>query len=494
MTSTLSARNLRFRNLAGNELLDVLIVGGGMSGAPLYHELCGRGYRVGLIDKGDFSSGTSQASGMLVWGGLLYLKNFDLPTVFKLCKARRDLLKGFPDEISVLDLRYLMSPACRRNPVTMWLFLHLYWLMGGCELRRPAMMKSPPLHEYPALGYQEAMLRESDSRFVIDRIRAFDSEYGIPLNHCRLVAADYDNERRCWRVDLRDELTGDEHSTSARTIVNGAGVWTEEVNRLLGVESPYKHVFSKGVYLTFPKIAGQTEADVYPMDDRDDVMTHVPWGPVMMWGPTETTVRELEDGLAPNRDDLRFLLAHANKSLPRKVGAEDVVSVRCGIRPLVVPRNYSRDVYPLDLSRRHQVVEHDGGRSISLYGGKLTSSLKVADHVADLIGERMAPCFPRAVACCPPPERIAHTELGHEFVTAEWARDHEFCMTLDDYLRRRTSIAQWTPRMGLGRNGCGREFLLNLAENFTDGPADATAMVEAYERQVRETYDPLLAI
>jgi hypothetical protein len=67
-------------------------------------------------------------------------------------------------------------------------------------------------------------------------------------------------------------------------------------------------------------------------------------------------------------------------------------------------------------------------------------------------------------------------------------------MTLDDYLRRRTSIAQWTPRMGLGRNGCGREFLLNLAENFTDGPADATAMVEAYERQVRETYDPLLAI
>jgi glycine/D-amino acid oxidase-like deaminating enzyme len=68
MKTTLRARDLRFRNLAGNDPLDVLIVGGGMTGAPLYHELCGRGYRVALIDKGDFSSGTSQASGMLVWG------------------------------------------------------------------------------------------------------------------------------------------------------------------------------------------------------------------------------------------------------------------------------------------------------------------------------------------------------------------------------------------------------------------------------------------
>jgi glycerol-3-phosphate dehydrogenase len=78
MKSTLSARNPCFRNLAGNDPLDVLIVGGGMSGAPLYHELCGRGYRVGLIDKGDFSSGTSQASGMLVWGGR-YPEGMEVP-------------------------------------------------------------------------------------------------------------------------------------------------------------------------------------------------------------------------------------------------------------------------------------------------------------------------------------------------------------------------------------------------------------------------------
>jgi len=92
------------------------------------------------------------------------------------------------------------------------------------------------------------------------------------------------------------------------------------------------------------------------------------------------------------------------------------------------------------------------------------------------------------------PRMTRHTELQHDFVTAEWARDHEFCMTLDDYLRRRTTIAQWTPRMGLGRDGAGRNSLLKLAEAFTPGAAEAAAMVNAYEQQVRTIYDPLLAV
>ena len=96
------------------------------------------------------------------------------------------------------------------------------------------------------------MLRGSDSRFVIDRIRAFDSEHCLPLNYCRLVEAGFDRQQKLWKVVLRDERTGIEHSASARTLINGAGVWTDEVNRLLALESPFKHVFSKGVYITFP--------------------------------------------------------------------------------------------------------------------------------------------------------------------------------------------------------------------------------------------------
>ena len=356
------------------------------------------------------------------------------------------------------------------------------------------MGKSSPPQEHLALGYQEGMLRVSDSRFVIDRIRAFDAEHCIPANYCRLVAAEFDSAQHCWRAILRDELTGEEHSTKAKVIVNGAGIWTDEVNRLLGVESPYKHVFSKGVYVSFPRDAQQSDAHVYPMQSEDDVLTYVPWGPVMMWGPTETTVRDLESGLAPNRDDIRFLLTSANQSLPRKVGPEDVVSMRCGIRPLAVPRNDARDVYPLELSRRHRVVANQERQTIALYGGKLTSSLQVANRVAKALERWISPRFPLPSADAAFPERLRHAELGYDFVTAEWARDHEFCVTLEDYLRRRTNIAQWKPRMGLGNEDSERERLRNLAAAFTPGPVEADAMAAAYEQQVRTTYDPLLAV
>jgi len=486
----LKSRDARFRNLSDGDPLDVLIVGGGMTGAPIYHELCRRGYRAALIDQGDFSSGTSQASGMLVWGGLLYLRNLDFPTVLKLCKARKALLKEFPDEVAVLDLQYRASSAGRMSPATVWLILHLYWLLGACALKRPTIAT----RERPDPGYQEAMLRTSDSRFVIDRIRAFDSEHCLPLNYCRLVEAGFDRQQELWKVVLRDERTGTEHSASARTLINGAGVWTDEVNRLLALESPFKHVFSKGVYLTFPGGSRQSAAHVYPMHGENDVLTHVPWGPVMMWGPTETKILDLESGLAPNRDDIRFLLENASRSLPRKPGAEEVVSVRCGIRPLAVPRKYARDSYPLDLSRRHRVVVHGESRALSIYGGKLTSSIMMAGHVAKLIGRWVSPRLARPQADRTAPEVTRHPRLQHDFVTPEWARDHEFCLTLEDYFRRRTTIAQWTPRMGLDRNDAGLPALEHAACAFANSPAEATAMVHAYQRQVRTVYDPLLAL
>jgi glycerol-3-phosphate dehydrogenase len=489
MKSPHRARELRLQDLTESGPLDVLVVGGGMTGAPLYHELCARGYRVALIDKGDFSSGTSQASGMLIWGGLLYLKNLDFRTVLQLCKARRELLRMFPNEISVVEMQYLAARA-RLGPALVWLVLQLYWLLGGCALRRPAALAG----EEASFVYQEAMLRQSDSRFVIDWIRAFDSEHCLPLNYCRLVAAEFDPQVGLWRVVLRDEVGGTQHEVKTRTLVNAAGIWTDGLNALLGLDSPFKHVFSKGVYLAFPRDGRQCAARIYPMGNQDDVLTQVPWGPVVMWGPTETGVRDPEAALAPDRDDLRFLLSHANQVLAAKVGAEDVVSIRCGVRALAVGRNYSKDVYPLELSRRHRVVVHRENRALSLYGGKITSSVLVARQAAGLLGSWVSPRHGRRAPSMEVPEMACHPGLRHDFVTAKWARDREFCLTLEDYLRRRTTIAQWTPRMGLERDGSGRIGLLQLAATFAHDPRKARAVVNAYEQQVRSTYDPLLAV
>lgn len=484
----METRANRFRDLTNGGPLDALVVGGGITGAPIYQTLARRGYRVALIDKGDFASGTSQASGMLIWGGLLYLRNLEISTVIKLCKARKNLLERFSRDAFPLDLHFLTRGEGGIRTAMVWLGLQLYWLLGGCELRRPWIRKSP---QGFAHIYQEGMLAASDSRFVVERVAGLESEHCIPLNHCRLMSAAHDASDGLWRVDLRDEISGSEFHVLAKTLVNAAGVWADGLNRIAGLESPCKHVLSKGVYLAFPR-DGEMEARVYPVRGRRDVITHVPWGPVMMWGPTETAIRDLESGFVADRGDVRFLLDNARRCLPGRPGAEDVVSVRSGIRPLAVPRNFDRDVYPLDLSRRHQVVVHKDKSALSLYGGKLTSSMEVAEQAADLLKRWISPRHqtpaPRDLAV----ETRVHEALGHAFVTPEWARDHEFCVTLEDYLRRRTNIAQWTPRMGLGRDGERRADLLKLAETFTEVPGAAVAMVDAYESTVKAVYDPLL--
>lgn len=480
-------RTRRFRNLADGGDLDALIVGGGITGAPLYQILCRRGYRVGVIDRGDFASGTSQASGMLVWGGLLYLRNLEFSTVIKLCKSRARLLAGFPKDAAPLDFHYLAGDPGMVRSAAVRAALQLYWLLGGCGMRRPGFRETPWGNAHV---YQEGMLTASDSRFVVERIAGHDSEHNIPLNHCRLENARFDRSAAGWKVGLRDQLSGKEIHVRTRTLVNTAGVWADEVNRIAGLDSPFKHVFSKGVYLTFPR-EGENEARVHPMRGCDDVLTHVPWGPVMMWGPTETSIRHLELGLAPDREDIRFLLDQARHCLGARHAAEDVVSVRCGVRPLAVPRNFSRQVYPLDLSRRHQVVAHRDQRALSLYGGKLTSSVDVAERAADLLKRWISPAHGHPPVPTMDPETRVHEILGHAFVTPGWARDHEFCVSLEDYLRRRTNIAQWIPRMGLGRHGEHRSLLLETAGAFSRDPRGAEEMVNAFEERVRILHDPL---
>ena len=483
-----TARASRFDAIENGGVLDALIIGAGIGGAPIYQELCQRGYRVGLVDKSDFASGTSQASGMLIWGGLLYLKSLDISTVIQLCRARKNLLGRSSHEVSPLDMHFLIGNGSVLRKALLWTGMQLYWLLGGCDLMRPRFMND---RNGSRMIYQEAMLRGSDSRFVIERIAAHDSPDCIAINHCRVTSACRDQSGGIWRIDLKDEISQREHSIRAKVMVNAAGVWADEVNRLACLDSPFKHVLSKGVYLAFPR-AASSEARVYPMHGRNDILTHVPWGPVSMWGPTETRVLDLNEGFSPDRDDIGFLLdqARLNPGVPHR--AEDVVSIRCGIRPLAVPRNFNRAVYPLSLSRKHQLVTHRERMALTLYGGKFTSGTESALHVAGLLNSWIKPRRPPSNPQTGTAETRMHDYLGHAFVSPEWARDRESCVTLDDYLRRRTNIAQWTPRMGLGRNDEHRNSLLEIAAVFTDHDQAAKEMLHAYEHRVRSLYDPLL--
>jgi glycerol-3-phosphate dehydrogenase len=492
-------REQRIHNLDQGEALDALVVGGGISGALSYYELCRRGFRTALLDRHDFAGGTSQASGMLIWGGLLYLKNLDFLTVRKFCKARDQLIAEHSNLVNRHRLRYLPSLNSGRSSLLVRLGLYCYWIMGGVD--RPLPMQESNYLEKTLLQerrfkdpltYEEGMLRESDSRFVLGWIQGFDNEDCLPVNYCEVRGGAFDHADHLWRIELKDVATGRELHCRARTVVNCAGVWTDKVNGLLGIQSPCRHVCSKGVFISFPREPDHETSLIVEMGVNNDIQAYMPWGPIAMWGPTETAVDDIESGFRVNVEDIRFLLDQANRNLKRRYGPEDILSIRCGVRPLAVKKGCSKNAYPLELSRRNIIAVDRDRRALAVYGGKLTACLLLANAVADHI-QKFA--TPSRLPDKPRPASSLHAQTGivdRQRISPDWSCDHEFCLTLDDYLRRRTNISQWRPRRGLGPNNEHMSELHAIAREIADSDRAADQMLADYISNVHVDHDQLL--
>ena len=194
--------------------------------------------------------------------------------------------------------------------------------------------------------------------------------------------------------------------------------------------------------------------------------------------------------------DIRFLLEQAERNFTGPPGRSDIVSLRSGLRPLAVPKSFERDCYTLDISRRHRIAQHDGLPWISLYGGKITGCTATAEEIAARIGRALPPP-PAPVNSGARAERpIEYTGfpgLSQKLPSAQWCRDHEFCHTLDDYLRRRTNISQWVAREGLGRHDENLAEIDQIALTLNHGDHDKAARsVRRYRERVRNDLDSVL--
>jgi glycerol-3-phosphate dehydrogenase len=479
---------------------DVAIFGAGISGARIFHELCRQGYRVLLLDHGDFAGGTSQASGMMIWGGILYLKDFDFRTVRKLCRARDGLIEQMPGKVRAESLRYLRGGMTQRNRHVVRAGMMLYWLLGSRRRRFPeceaefaerAMLKRGQFRD--SFTFEEAVLKMSDCRFALEWILPFLGPETAALNHCATESASFDAADARWRLELRDRLHGHEAAVTARFVVNAAGVWTDTLNDRLGIASPYRHELSKGVYISFRRPDSLRQTLVFDTGEHNDAMTFAPWGPVALCGPTETRLTEIGDGFSVSPTDIRWLLRMANQNLHTRYGAEDIVSMRCGIRSLAVRRGFSNAAHSSEFSRKH-LVHHDRARqAIAVYGGKITSCGQMADEVR----ARLSSHLRAAQVSLPPSPEAPPTEffpgLTEAVPSAAWCREREHCHTLEDYLRRRTNIAQWVPRGGWGLRSENGETLREIARVFCRNEAAVDEAIAAAERRVREQHDDILA-
>ena len=387
------------------ETFDTLVVGGGINGAVAAASLAGRGAKVAIIDRGDFASFTSQASSNLVWGGFKYLENYELLLVWKLCRSRNRLMKAYPDNIKQIGFYATLDQTSPYKPWFAGLGSLGYWMIGLFGTRRPRVLSTkhiereePAIVTSKALGgieYYDGVLVDNDARFVFSFVRGAIDAGAAAANYVELVSAERVGGK--WIAHLRDVDSGDEFTATARTIVNAAGPFVDEVNQEWGLTTDHRIVYSKGIHLVVPRLTTTEHHKVLAFfDDSQRLFYVIPMGRRSVIGTTDTRVDTPFTEVTS--DDIDFLLGQINArmDLTSPLTRDDIIAERCGVRPLVVKRGSGdqSDVDWTKLSRKH-AIETDRTRAVvTVFGGKLTDCLNVGEEIAAEIESLGVPLEP----------------------------------------------------------------------------------------------------
>ena len=387
--------------------LDVLVIGGGITGAGVALDAAARGYRVGLIERDDYASGTSSRSTKLVHGGIRYLPELDFPLVREALIERGRLLRNAPHLVRPLSF-VLPLYASSRRPVGLPVAvpggiglgaildagLWLYDLLAGKEnVGTHRRIPLDELHERAAsltpdglkTGFIYYDAQTDDARLVLAVLRSAVDRGALLANYAEATGFERDGAGRAAGVMVRDRIAGDSYTIHARHVVNATGVWAEEVERLAGEAQELEIAPSKGAHLVFARetLGLGDEAVVLPETRDGRIIFIVPWRSRALVGTTDEPAFHADAGIT-SADEIEYLLAHLNRYLRRPVTRDDIVSTYAGFRPLLRLR---RRRTPARLSRTHTVMESADGL-ISVSGGKLTTYRRMAQDVLDVVDAR----------------------------------------------------------------------------------------------------------
>jgi glycerol-3-phosphate dehydrogenase len=475
---------------------DVLVIGGGITGAGVALDAASRGLRTALVERDDFASGTSSKSSKLVHGGLRYLQNGDVRLVYEALRERQRLRRNAPHLVRLLPfLIPLFSKDGLINPKiaralgsAMW----MYDLTGGARigklhkrLKRDAAVERMPtlLAERLAGAYLYYDASADDARLTLTLARTAALAHGaVVANHTAVVGLLHDAEGRVRGATVEADAEGGPRrfEVAARAVVNAAGVWADDVRALDEGTHPDTIRPAKGIHITVPweKVRNDIAVVVPVPKDKRSVFV-VPWLPrgdgtfqLTYVGTTDTDYDGPLDDPQCTPEDVAYLLGAINLAVRQPLEASDVVGTWAGLRPLVKAASSGRTA---DLSRRHKVTTSASG-VVSVTGGKLTTYREMAEDTVDEVVSGLAEAPRRAKRCRTRRLRLlggdgaaagtsahladrygsearvlqalvdADPSLGEPLVPglpylraeAVYAARHEMARTVDDVLARRT--------------------------------------------------------
>ncbi|HWG14100.1 MAG TPA: glycerol-3-phosphate dehydrogenase/oxidase [Streptosporangiaceae bacterium] len=374
----------------GGAEFDLLVIGGGITGVGTALDAASRGLRVALVEARDLASGTSSRSSKLIHGGLRYLEQFDFKLVWEALRER-DLLvsKLAPHLVKPVSFLYPLHRKVLERPYV-GAGLVLYDAMEGTKRPVPhhrhltvrgALRLAPgvkPAGLAGALLYYDA--QTDDARYTVTVARTAAAHGALIANRvsARELLRDDASGGRVVGARVQDEESGRELEVRAKRVVLCAGVWTDLVHELGGIQAGYKVRMSKGVHLVVPYEAIRSDTGIILRTEKS-VLFIIPWGQRWIVGTTDTDWTGDRAEPTATSEDIDYILEHANRILARPLTRADVIGVYAGLRPLIA----ADDSKPTTKLSREHVVDTPVPGLASIAGGKFTTYRLMARDVVD---------------------------------------------------------------------------------------------------------------
>jgi len=381
---------------------DVLVIGGGVTGAGIAAEAAARGLSVLLLERGDFASGASSRSSKLLHGGLRYLEQYHFGMVAQALGERGRLHDHLPEALATMvPFHYPVPGGARFDAVRTWAGISLYDAMAlvqgmAWEHRHHVLGPRSARKELPALGASslEVVFRygdvvTDDARLCVAVLRAAVARGAAVLSRAEVRGWLRDASDRVAGVRFEDRVSGAMHEVRAGLVVNAAGPWVDAVNALEAGARPRLRP-TKGTHVLVPDFTGGRALTIKSVPDaagKRRWMFVIPFQGRSMIGTTDTDPPPGGDGhayLDADQDatpaEVAYLLASVNAACPGVcLGPGDVVGSFAGWRPLLAP---PKDVHASEVSREHEVFLTPAG-VLCIAGGKLTTYRLMARQLVD---------------------------------------------------------------------------------------------------------------
>ena len=373
---------------------DLLVIGGGATGAGIALDAASRGLKTALVEKRDFASGTSSKSTKLIHGGLRYLKQLDIALVRETGTERAIVHKLAPH--IVLPEKMLM-PLIKGGTYgywSTWFGLKVYDILANVkgDDRRKMLDKKQALLKEPLLdgnnlkgGGFYAEYRTDDARLTIELIKTASRLGATATNYCKVEDFVYENGQVCG-ANCTDELTGETFKIKAKKVVSAGGPWVDKLRtKDKSLEGKRLHL-TKGVHIVVPHEKFPLNHTIY-FDVPDGRMIFaIPRGKTTYIGTTDTNYKGDLDRVVATKADADYLLNAVNSVFPTiNLEMKDIESNWAGLRPLIHEDGKS----PSELSRKDEIFVSPKGL-ISIAGGKLTGYRKMAQRIVDLVLKQFA--------------------------------------------------------------------------------------------------------